>query len=94
MQKATWNLITKSKNSLRFSIHYISYLWLYFSMILVVMIRDGLSFLIVWEIMALSSFLLVVFDAEERSIMKTGVNYLIQMHVGHVFSRFCLFTGK
>lgn len=72
----------ESKNSLRFSIHYIAYLWLYFSMILVVMIRDGLSFLIVWEIMALSSFLLVVFDAEERSIMKTGVNYLIQMHVG------------
>jgi hydrogenase-4 component B len=72
----------ESKNSLRFSIHYLAYLWLYFSMILVVMIRDGLPFLIVWEIMALSSFLLVVFDAEERSIMKTGVNYLIQMHVG------------
>jgi hydrogenase-4 component B len=70
------------KNSLRFSIHYFAYLWLYFSMILVVMIRDGVSFLIVWEIMALSSFLLVIFDAEERSIMKTGVNYLIQMHVG------------
>jgi hydrogenase-4 component B len=75
----------QAKNSLRFSIHYFSYLWLYFSMILVVMIRDGLSFLIVWEIMALSSFLLVIFDAEERSIMKTGVNYLIQMHVGMFF---------
>lgn len=74
-----------TKNSLRFSIHFFSYLWLYFSMILVVMIRDGLSFLIVWEIMALSSFLLVVFDAEERSIMKTGVNYLIQMHIGMFF---------
>jgi hydrogenase-4 component B len=74
-----------SKNPLRFSIHYLSYLWLYFSMILVVMIRDGLSFLIMWEIMALSSFLLVIFDAEERSIMKTGINYLIQMHVGMFF---------
>jgi len=78
----------KIKNTLRFSIHYFSYLWLYFSMIMVVMIRDGLSFLIVWEIMALSSFLLIIFDAEKRSIMKTGVNYLIQMHVGMFFILF------
>jgi hydrogenase-4 component B len=75
----------KLKNSLRFSIHYLAYLWLYFSMIMVLVIRDGLSFLIMWEIMALSSFLLVIFDAEERSIMKTGINYLIQMHVGMFF---------
>jgi hydrogenase-4 component B len=70
------------KNPLRFSIHYLSYLWLYFSMIMVVVIRDGVAFLVAWEIMALASFLLVIFDAEERSIMKTGINYLIQMHVG------------
>ncbi len=75
----------QSKNALRFSIHYFSYLWLYLSMIMVVMIRDGLSFLIVWEIMALSSFLLVIFDAEDRTIMKTGISYLIQMHVGMFF---------
>jgi hydrogenase-4 component B len=74
-----------TKNSLRFSIHYLSYLWLYLSMILVVVIRDGLPFLIVWEIMALSSFLLVIFDAEDTSIMKTGISYLIQMHVGMFF---------
>ncbi len=49
-------------------------------MIMVVMIRDGLSFLIVWGIMALSSFLLVIFDAEETTIMKTGISYLIQMY--------------
>jgi len=52
---------------------------------MVVMIRDGLSFLIVWELMALSSFLLVIFDAEDRIIMKTGISYLIQMHVGMFF---------
>ena len=76
---------SQSKNNLRFSIHYFSYLWLCLSMLMVVMIRDGLSFLIVWEIMALSSFLLVIFDAENRSIMKTGISYLIQMHVGMFF---------
>jgi Formate hydrogenlyase subunit 3/Multisubunit Na+/H+ antiporter, MnhD subunit len=75
----------QNKNALGFSIHYFSYIWLYLSMIMVVMIRDGLSFLIVWEIMALSSFLLVIFDAEDRTILKTGISYLIQMHVGMFF---------
>jgi hydrogenase-4 component B len=75
----------QTKNSLRFSIHFFSYLWLYLSMILVVTIRDGVLFLIVWEIMALSSFLLVIFDAEDRTIMKTGISYLIQMHIGMFF---------
>lgn len=74
-----------TKNSLRFSIHYFSYLWLYLSMLMVVMIRSGLSFLIAWEIMALSSFLLVIFDAEDTSVMKTGISYLIQMHAGMFF---------
>lgn len=78
----------QSKNALRFSIHYFSYLWLYFSMVLVLITRDGLSFLIVWEIMALSSFMLVIFDAEDTSIMKTGISYLIQMHVGMFFLMF------
>lgn len=73
------------KNSLRFSIHYFSYLWLYLSMLMVVMIREGLPFLIVWEIMAVSSFLLVIFDAEDTSVMKTGISYLIQMHAGMFF---------
>ena len=72
-------------NALRFSIHYFSYLWLWLSMVMVVMVRDGLSFLIVWEIMALSSFFLVIFDAEDRNIMKAGISYLIQMHVGMFF---------
>jgi formate hydrogenlyase subunit 3/multisubunit Na+/H+ antiporter MnhD subunit len=75
----------RSKNALRFSIHYFSYLWLWLSMLMVVMIRDGVSFLIVWEIMAVSSFFLVIFDAEDRSILKTGISYLIQMHVGMFF---------
>lgn len=73
------------KNSLQLSLHFFSYMWLYFSMLMVVMIRDGFSFLVVWEIMALSSFLLVIFDAEDRTIMKTGISYLIQMHAGMFF---------
>ena len=75
----------QSKNSLHFSIHFFSYLWLYFSMLMVLMFREGISFLIAWEIMALSSFLLVIFEAEKTTIMKTGISYLIQMHAGMFF---------
>jgi len=71
-----------TKRQLSFTIHYFAYLWLYFSMLLVVMLRDGFAFLIIWELMSLSSFLLVIFDAEDRSTLKTGINYLIQMHIG------------
>jgi len=85
----------QSHNSLRFSIHYFSYLWLYLSMAMVILIRDGLPFLIVWEIMALSSFMLVIFDAEDVKIMKTGISYLIQMHVGMFFILIAFLTvGK
>lgn len=73
---------SQTKKPLIFSIHYFAWLWLYFSMLLVLMIRDGFAFLIVWELMSLASFLLVIFDAEDRSTLKTGINYLIQMHVG------------
>ncbi len=75
----------ESGNSIRFSLHYLAYLWLYLSMILVVMLRDGLPFLIAWEVMAISSFLLVTFEASDTSIMKTGISYLIQMHAGMFF---------
>lgn len=67
------------------SLHYFSLLLLHISMLLVCMVRDGMAFLIVWELMTVSSFLLVVFDAGDRSILKTGVSYLVQMHVGFLF---------
>tara|TARA_R110002050_G_scaffold252628_2_gene390887 strand:- start:17482 stop:19497 length:2016 start_codon:yes stop_codon:yes gene_type:complete len=75
----------KTKNVHQFSVHYFSYLWLYFAMLLVVMVRDGLGFLIVWELMGLSSFLLVMFDAEKEDVLKIGLNYMIQMHIGFLF---------
>ena len=75
----------KVKNDIHMSVHYFSYLLLYFSMLLVVMLRDGIPFLIFWEIMAVASFLLVIFDAEDRSILKSGIGYLVQMHIGMFF---------
>lgn len=68
----------------KIALHYFSYIWLHFSMLGVLMLRDGLSFLISWELMAISSFLLVLYEGEKRQNLKTAVNYLVQMHIGFV----------
>ena len=54
-------------------------------MLLVVMLRDALAFLIIWEIMSLSSFFLVIFESEKKETIEIGIKYLIQMHIGIVF---------
>lgn len=72
------------KSPARMALHNFSYVWLHLSMLAVLMLRDGLPFLIAWELMAVSSFMLILFDAEQRLTLKTAVNYLIQMHIGLV----------
>jgi formate hydrogenlyase subunit 3/multisubunit Na+/H+ antiporter MnhD subunit len=72
------------KSPAQFSLHYFSYTWLHLSMLAVLTLRDGLAFLIAWELMAVSSFMLILFEAEKRATLKTAVNYLVQMHIGFV----------
>ncbi|MCU0821338.1 MAG: hypothetical protein MUC95_02550 [Spirochaetes bacterium] len=55
------------------------------SMLLVPVIQNALAFLVVWEIMSLSSFFLVVFENEKEEVYKAGINYLISMHIGVLF---------
>jgi len=73
------------KNSAEFSMHYFSFMWLHISMFLVCVMHDALSFLVVWEIMSLTSFFLVIFDSNNSDTVKTGIKYFIQMHIGFVF---------
>ena len=45
----------------------------------------SLAFLIAWELMSLSSLLLVIFEHQNKNTINAGINYLIQMHIGVVF---------
>ncbi len=72
----------EKKSAVTLSLHLFSFIWLQASMLQVVTMRDGISFLISWEMMSLSSFLLVIFEGEKEATLKTGIGYLIQMHVG------------
>ncbi len=69
----------------KLSLHWIWFIIFHFSMILVCMLQNALVFLIIWEIMSLSSMMLVIFDHNNPRTLKAGMNYLIQMHVSVVF---------
>jgi len=70
------------KRSVFISLHLFSFLWLHGAMLLVTSMRDGIAFLLAWELMSLFSFILVIFEAQKESTLKTGINYLLQMHLG------------
>ncbi len=64
--------------------HWILYVLFQMSMVWVCMVQHGLLFLVVWEIMSLSSMMLVIFDYNKPETIKAGLNYLVQMHISVV----------
>ncbi len=65
----------------KLSLHWILFLLFQLSMLGVCVVQHGLAFLIVWEIMSLSSMLLVIFDHHKPNTIKAGLNYFVQMHI-------------
>lgn len=63
------------------SLHFSCYIINHFSMIGIFIVQNSLAFLYVWEIMALSSFILVIFDYSKPDTIKAGINFLIQSHI-------------
>jgi len=55
------------------------------SMTGVVLARDGVLFLVAWELMSLSGFFLVTFESEREDVRRAGMVYLIASHAGVVF---------
>ena len=72
-------------NKLALSMHFITYNLLHIAMLQVCMVQEMLPFLIMWELMSVSSFLLVIFEYEKPDVLRSGLNYLVQMHIGVVF---------
>ena len=55
------------------------------AMALVIVARDGLLFLLAWEIMALSPFFLVIFDDRREAVRHAAWIYLAATHLGTAF---------
>ncbi|MFH1023303.1 MAG: proton-conducting transporter membrane subunit [Planctomycetota bacterium] len=52
------------------------------SMALVLTARNGILFLVAWEVMALASFFLVTFEHEKPGVRRAGWTYLVATHLG------------
>jgi hydrogenase-4 component B len=65
--------------------HWMLFLLFQSSMLWVCMVQNGFVFLIVWELMSISSFLLVIFEHNNKATLQAGINYLVQMHIGVLF---------
>jgi len=76
----------KSYNHLKVNqeLHWIFYVLFHASMVWVCMFENGLGFLISWELMSLSSLMLVIFEFQNKSTLKAGLNYMVQMHLSVV----------
>jgi formate hydrogenlyase subunit 3/multisubunit Na+/H+ antiporter MnhD subunit len=59
-----------------------SYNLLVGAMLLVLISRDAIGFVIAWELMTLSSYLLVIFDHAQPEVRRAGWIYLIASHIG------------
>ena len=64
--------------------------WFFFnllvaSMVMVALARNGILFLISWEVMSISSFFLVTYNDEDPKVREAGRTYLIATHIGTGF---------
>ena len=63
------------------SLHCISFLLVQASLISICSLQNSIAFLIAWEIMALSSFLVIIFEHQKSETLNAGINFLIQSHI-------------
>lgn len=64
----------------------IEYLWLMMlvfvlSMIGVVLSGDGITFMVFWEVMSITSFFLVIYEYKNKENLKSGILYFIMTHI-------------
>jgi hydrogenase-4 component B len=74
-------LKSSSAGSSFLTFHWILFNIFHSSMLLVCMVQHGIAFLVAWEFMSISSFLLVLFDYSNPKVLKAGMNYIVQMHL-------------
>lgn len=55
------------------------------SMVAVVLAADGLSFLFAWELMSVSSFMLVMAEHRDPEVRQAGYFYVVMTHLGTAF---------
>jgi len=70
------------------TLHFAAYIINHFAMIGIYCVQNSFAFLCVWELMAISAFLLIIFEHHKIETLKAGINYLIQSHICIMFMTF------
>jgi hydrogenase-4 component B len=65
--------------------HWLFYGLLVASMALAVLARNAVLFLMAWELMAISSWLLVSYEHEKEEVRQAGITYLVATQIGTAF---------
>jgi hydrogenase-4 component B len=73
-----------SKLKTNLELHWVFYVLFHFSMVFVCIFEQGVAFIISWELMSLSSLMLVIFEYQNKQTLKAGINYMVQMHLSVV----------
>lgn len=74
-----------SDQSGNLALHAIAYILAFTALIDICIVQNAIAFLVAWEIMALSAFVLVIFEHDKKETLRAGINYLIQSHVCIIF---------
>jgi hydrogenase-4 component B len=81
-----FNNMKKYKNKEgELTLHCIAYILAHFALLGICSVQNGFIFLLLWEIMALSMFVLVIFEHTKPDTIKAGINYIVQSHISIVF---------
>ncbi len=71
-----------NENKANLIFHRFCLAFLHITMLLVCTVQNFIAFLIVWELMTVSAFILVIFEYWKSETIKAGINYFIQSHIG------------
>jgi len=67
------------------ALHWFNYAMLIAGMLMVLCARNGILFIIAWEIMSFASFMLVITDSDKKDVIRAGWIYFVTAHVGTAF---------
>jgi hydrogenase-4 component B len=67
------------------TLHCIAYLLTHFALLGICSVQNGFILMLLWELMALSVFVLVIFEHFKPDTIKAGINFLVQSHISIVF---------
>lgn len=81
----TRTVITALRSGAEIKLHLIAAIILFFSITGILGARTRYEFMLYWELMTISSFVMLLWNARNRESLHAAVGYFIVMHVGFLF---------